>query len=200
MAADAGRPSCLLCIAFGPARLHSALSAENPVQVLTANECSAWLRQRAIIESPYANNRSKMSLQFEPPRSPRRLTAFTRQLFEAFGDFPGALVQFTDWNTHNPDEMALFDSLRRSHGEQRTIIEAPGHLFASTEAAEALGHCYLVATFDWSAYLYLASGAATVYFWEGDLVDLWSCDESIHQKVWEAVKTYELRVTFKIAA
>src|SRR3954462_3079894 len=99
------------------------------MQCFTPSECSEWLRQRGITEMPYATSRQTMTLQFEPPRSPRKLVAFTRQLFDAFGEFPGALMQFTDWNTHNPDEMAMIGSLRRSHGEPRWLIDAPGHVW-----------------------------------------------------------------------
>jgi len=166
------------------------------MKCLTSNECSDWLRQRGIIELPYVNNRQLMCLQFESPRDPRKLTAFVRWLFGTFGEFPGALLQFTDWNTHNADETALFSSLRRIHGEQRALIDAPGHLFTSTEAAEAISHCYLAATFDWSVYLYLAAGTATVYFWEGDLIDLWTANESINQGIHEIVKKYALRVSY----
>jgi len=164
------------------------------MQCFTPIECSEWLRQRGITELPYATNRQTMTLQFEPPRSPRKLVAFTRQLFDAFGEFPGALLQFTDWNTHNPDEMAMIGSLRRSHGEQRWLIDAPGHVFASTEAADAIGQCYVAAMFGWSVYLYLATGAGTVYFWEGDLIDLFGFDKS--HKVHEVIKSYDLRITY----
>jgi hypothetical protein len=54
----------------------------------------------------------------------------------------------------------------------------------------------LASTFDWSAYLYLASGAATVYFWEGDLIDYFGFDKSVGHKVHEAVKSYDLRITY----
>lgn len=165
------------------------------MKCLTSDECSEWLRERGIIEFPYETSWQKMVLQFEPPRSPRTLTAFTRQLVDAFGEFPGALLQFTDWSLYCPDEMALVASLRRGHGEDRWLIDAPGHLFAPTEEAEAIGHCYLALTFGWSAYLYSASGAATVNFWEGDLVDFWSPDQSLTQKVLEVVHSFELRVT-----
>jgi hypothetical protein len=80
---------------------------------------------------------------------------------------------------YQPDEMALFDSLRRGHGEHRALIDAPGHLFPAAEQAEAVAHCYLAVIFGWSAYLYLPSGAATVLFWEGDLVDFSSDDENL---------------------
>ena len=169
------------------------------MKCLTPTECSEWLRENRIIESPYSRSREEPKgahyLQFEPPVKPSHLTAFTRQLVGVSGEFPGALVVFTDWSLYRPDEMALVDSLRRGHGEHRWLIDVPGHLFAPTEGAEAIGHCYLAVMFGWSAYLYLASGAATVFFWEGDLVDVWSPDERLIQAILGIVESYELRVT-----
>ena len=164
---------------------------------LTPNECSDWLRERHIIEAPDSHDGPMVAhyFQFAPPAKPSRLTAFTRTLVGAFGEFPGALVVFTDWSLFCPDEMALVASLRRGHGEHRWLIDAPGHLFEPTEEAEAIGHCYLAMTFGWSAYLYLASGAATVNFWEGDLVDFWSRDESLTQTALGVVRSYELKIT-----
>jgi len=68
------------------------------MQCLTPNQCSEWLREHGIIESPYSRDEANdaFCLQFEPPEKPSRLTAFTRSLFDGFGEFPGALVVFTD--------------------------------------------------------------------------------------------------------
>lgn len=118
-----------------------------------------------------------------------------RHLFDAFESFPGALLVFTDWALYRPDEMALMDSMRRGHGEDRWLIESPGHLFAPSEAPEAIGHCYLALMFGWSAYLYLGSGAVTILFWEGDLVDVWSPNDALAGAVREVVRGFELRVT-----
>jgi hypothetical protein len=162
------------------------------------------LRQRAIVEAPYSAKRpvNGHCFQFATPARPNQITAFTRGLLGrlgeftgSLGEFTGALLVFTDWSTHNPDEMALIDALRRAHGEHRWLIDAPGHLFATTEQAEAIGHTYLSLIFSWSAYLYLESGAATLNFWEGDLIDFWSPDESLTQTVFELVQSFELRVT-----
>lgn len=134
-------------------------------------------------------------MQFEVPERPTRLTAFTRSLFDGFGEFSGALVVFTDWALYRPDEMALIQSLRRGSGEQRSLIDAPGHWFEPTEQTDAIGYCYLAVIFGWSAYLYLTSGALTVLFWEGDLIDVWSSDEALPKTIREIVQTYGLRVT-----
>lgn len=167
------------------------------MKCLAANECSEWLRVRSIIESPYKLDPPPEThcFQFEPPMTPNRLTAFTRALFGTLGDFSGALVVFTDWALYQPDEMALMDSLRRGHGERRRMLDAPGHLFGPHEEAETIGYCYLTVTFCWSAYLYLASGNATLHFWEGDLIDFWSPEKRVTETVREVVRSYELRVT-----
>ena len=167
------------------------------MQCLTPNQCSEWLREHGIVESPYSRDEANdaFCLQFEPPEKPSRLTAFTRSLFDGFGEFPGALIVFTDWALYRPDEMALIDSLRRGHGEERWLIDAPGHLFDPTEQTIAIGFSYLAVIFGWSAYLYLPSGAVTILLWEGDLIDVWSSDEALPHTIREIVQTYELRVT-----
>ena len=169
------------------------------MKCFTENECSEWLRERAIVEKPYSRNKSEENrdyyFQFEPPVKTRHLVAFTQNLFLAFGEFPGALLVFNDWNTYPPNAMAVIDSLRRGHGDLRPLIEAPGHWFAASEQAEAIGHSYLAVTFGWSAYLYLATGKATVLFWEGDLVDFWSADRTLVESVGTLIQNYGLRRT-----
>jgi hypothetical protein len=110
------------------------------------------------------------------------------------------LLVFNDWALYHSDEMAIVDCVRRGFSEQRPLIDAPGHFFGPTEEALAIGHSHLAVTFGWSAYLYLASGAASVLLWEGDLVDVWSPDESVTQRVLGVVQSYELRVTSGHAA
>ncbi len=166
------------------------------MKCLTLNECSDWLRERGIVEDPYSQDKGDdFCFQFEPPTNPRRLTAFTRELFDTFGEFSGALVVFTEWALYRPDEMSLVDSLRRGHGEHRALIDAPGHLFGPAEQAEAIAHCYLALMFGWTAYLYLPSARATVLFWEGALIDFWSADERLTESVRGAIQSYELRIT-----
>jgi len=163
------------------------------MQCFTPNECSEWLRQRNILETP----KRPPHLQFGLPTEAGRVIALIRSLFLAFGDFPGGLLVFTDWALYRPDEMALIDSLRHAHGEARPLIEAPGHVFTASEVAEAIGQSYLPIIFAWSAYMYLASGMATVYFWEGELVDFWTSDSGFAKKVEDVAEQYGLRVTGK---
>jgi hypothetical protein len=113
------------------------------------DECSDWLRARGIIESPYGKEEPLKCdyLQFAPPEKPGPIMAFTRRLFDAFGGFRGALLQFTDWGLYQEDEMELILSVRRCRGEKRWLIDAPGHYFTSTEQNEAIAHSYLAILF-----------------------------------------------------
>ncbi|WP_211325541.1 hypothetical protein [Roseimicrobium gellanilyticum] len=133
-------------------------------------------------------------LQFEAPEYARAQSAVVRWLFRTFGKFDGALVVFSDWPLYEPDEMAIITGLRRGHGDRRNLIDAPGHLFGKHEEAEAIGHCYLALLFGWNVYLYLPSGAVTVQFWEGDLVDVWTGDKQLENSIREVAERFHLQI------
>ena len=167
------------------------------MKCLTRSECSEWLKRNNLVESPYQKCRENLYVQFEAPGKPRRLTAFARRLMAILGPFSGALILFEDWSPCESDAMALIDAIRRGYDERRFLIDAPGHLFESTEADQVIGLCYLTLLFGWTAYLYLPQPvSATVLFWEGDLMDVWVQDGDMRDGVREMVKEFELRVTF----
>lgn len=166
------------------------------VKCLAPNECSEWLRSRKIIEAPYRSNETAKAFRFQcqPPTKPGQITALTRTLFDSFGQCYDVLLVFDDWSLYQPDEMAVVQSLRRAHGEEHPLTEKPGHLFSANERAEAVGHCYLALIFGWSAYLYLSTGVASLYFWEGDLIDFYTSDNSLTERLREILNRFALRI------
>ncbi len=146
-----------------------------------------------MVEEPYG--KQPMTLQFEPPRDPKKMEAFIGWMLDDLGKFPGALVQITDWYgcDDTPESLAKF---RQGHDECRPWPDAPGHLYAPTAAAEAISLCHLAVAEHLSVYLYLASGAATIYFWEGDLIDYFGWDETFHQVLYENVRLFDLNITY----
>jgi hypothetical protein len=167
------------------------------MKCLTKPECSAWLETHAIIEAPYENPRPVNAdiIQFAPPKSSPRLIAFSRQLFDWIGNLEAGLLQINDWPFYQPDEMVVINAIRRSHGELRPLIEAPGHLFEPKEKDELIALFYLTIMFGWSAYLYLLPNKATVLNWEGDLIDLWSFDKQHFAAFKEIQATFQLKET-----
>lgn len=181
------------------------------MKCLTAIECSNWLDLHGIVEAPYQATRKSSAryFQFRSPTESRVAMNLVRRLignqgesvnelgrFEgALGKFEGGLIAFKDWETYPPDMLRLITSIRQSHGEQRWLIDAPGHLFEAEEDADVISQCYLIIMFGWTAYLYLASKKAILLFWEGDLVDFWSPDEALFEEVKSLIKEEKLHIT-----
>jgi hypothetical protein len=167
------------------------------MKCLTNAECSDWLRNQRMVEEPYGEPLPVGShyKQFAPPTSARHLAAFSRHLFDWLGNYDTALLHITDWGLYKPDEMAVIQAIRRSHGEHRMLIDAPGHLFEAKERDELIGMFYLTVMFGWSAYLYFPAAKATIFNWEGDLIDLWSADAEHFSKFSSIIDTFQLRVT-----
>ena len=161
------------------------------MKCLTASECSEWLRSQKMIEAPYGKS-SPAGCFYERFVPPANVRLFAQNIFYWFGNFDAALLQMTDWDTRQPDEiadeMALITAIRRSHGESRWLIKAPGHLFEFKERDELVGMFYLIIMFQWSCYIYLPSRKTTILNWEGALGDLWSFD-SEHFAGFAAIKT-----------
>ncbi|TAL30015.1 MAG: hypothetical protein EPN97_13005 [Alphaproteobacteria bacterium] len=181
------------------------------MKCLTKSECSDWLHQHSIVEEPYGSGKkiSGSYLQFTAPDSAQASMHLMRCLIgnhsrhegdlECFdgilGKFEGALLLLNDWQTYPPDMYSIVMSLRHSHEEQRSLVDAPGHLFDANEDADLIGQCNLILMYNWTAYLYLASAKATFLFWEGELIDFWTHDMEIYQKVKSLIQELKLRLT-----
>jgi hypothetical protein len=154
------------------------------VEFLNAAQCSAWLKHRAIHEAPYGSKVTTRAryLQFAPPNR-RDCRAFVAALFGTAGDFSGALLQLTDWvwdPEHEPDPTAAF---RESSGESKALIELPGFQLDRTELPLAIDLGALVVTRGWTGYVYLESRAATFLLWEGDLIDFWTKEKGVVERL-----------------
>ena len=152
------------------------------MRCLTKEECSEWLRQHNILESPYRNKETTDAyFQFKSPKASNEQMYLMRRLIghrpkedngqeigSILGEFEGALLVFLDWSCYSTDEMTLMTTLRSAHGEKRWLINAPGHLFSKDEDADLIGQSYLTLMFGWTAYLYLASKKLLCFFGKGN--------------------------------
>jgi|GEM_PF-1474888 len=166
------------------------------MKCLTETECSEWLKHHAIIEAPYNCNSAPIKAdyaRFVSPKTTTRLIAFTRHFFDWVGDFEFGLLQMTDWSLHEPDEMAIVNSIRRSHGETRWLIKAPGHLFDQKGRDELISMFYLSIMFGWTTYLYFLPNKVTVLNWEGDIIDLWAFDSKHFAEFSQIKETFQLQ-------
>jgi hypothetical protein len=76
-----------------------------------------------------------------------------------------------------PDGWPRGDWLRKGNGDNRPLIETPGHAFKSDERELLVGMMGLFAAYGWTAYAHFDHGL-TVLIGEGKLMDIWDTDEA----------------------
>ncbi len=156
---------------------------------LTMSEQSELLARLSIVEEPYGKDIApKHYCQFYAPKTLRAIQAVTRDLGLTFFKSNQALLTVKDWALYDPHEMHLFESLRKTHGESRPLIEAPAHLFTSTEHADLIGLFGLSVAFEWTSYLYFVDSRVTLLNWEGVIFDFWSAGREAREEMSETLK------------
>jgi hypothetical protein len=146
------------------------------MKTLARGECTAWLRERGVHEDPY-NVRCSASFyeQVSLPAEPLRKRAVVQQLLSACGCDEPVLLVFTYWEPWG-DAMAVLGGVRSRSGDDRPLIESPGHVFGAEERALLLGLFSVAMFYGFSVYLYLPDGT-TLLGWEGEMLDMWTSDE-----------------------
>ena len=127
------------------------------MQCLNPSESAEWLRTRSIAGLSDGGKPcvfGDYEVFAASPREARVQQLLARDLVTWLGDFESVLFWLTDWPFYTPDEMALIESLRKSHGERRLLIEAPGHVFVESERDELIGWVSLMMCFGWDGYLF----------------------------------------------
>ena len=135
------------------------------MRVLTPEECRAWLLSECGIEvhNPYGYARPEDGKSIlSCPRESGRKIALARELVCWMGPFSSALLWITDWPFAGTDEMAIVAALRGSHGHRTPLIEAPGHVFESSEHEEFAGWIALTLWFEWDAHVFQSPFSGTV--------------------------------------
>ena len=77
-------------------------------------------------------------------------------IVDRFPKGPNSLLWLSSWETYPPEQIALFETIRRGNGETRSLIDAPGHLFGGDSLQERtmmIGLIFLILAFNWEGYL-----------------------------------------------
>jgi hypothetical protein len=168
------------------------------MQCLTPSEAADWLRARHI-DSLCEHGSPCVFGDYEvfaaSPRDAREQQLLARDLMSWLGEFDSALFWLTDWPLYQADEMALISSLRRSHGERRLLIEAPGHVFAESERDELTAWVSLMMCFGWDGYLFATPFQGSMFQTSHeDFVWLLSASVERFTKAQQIVRAYELKI------
>jgi hypothetical protein len=149
------------------------------MQYVSTLECSEWLRQNNIVEAPYSSK--SHAGYYKQYHAPEKLS-FAEPFVEKIVDSKSALLVFTDWIFYPPDEwqyykshqVSLVEAVKDAATKFPDFEKGLGFIYEPLAHAKLVSHIRGVIELGWTAYLYSETATATVLFWEGDLIDIWS--------------------------
>src|SRR6266571_3529128 len=95
------------------------------MKCLTTAECRNWVKSRGMTLTPHPS-RIPPVRQIRLP-GPQILGRLASQFAGVLEKDSNLLVLVDDWALYKPEEMDSLVELRAESGEQRPLIEAPGH-------------------------------------------------------------------------
>jgi hypothetical protein len=152
------------------------------LKTLSTNDCTDWLVSRKLPVDPYCQWRSSPPYykQFSLLHNSLRMTAPFSSIVHGAEPFGTSLLHITDWTPYYPAEMALVAQVRKACGEDRLLIETPGHEFIAEERDLLIGLLAVITSYGWTAYVYFDHGL-TLLSWEGEIMDFWDSDHTRFQ-------------------
>jgi hypothetical protein len=122
----------------------------------------------------HINGRAPASRELKIPDSARRQALGVNALFRAFPDDTNEwLLWALGWGARLDEEYPeLWYEIREHHGESRSIIDAPGHLFSQDEQGLARAMTRLAMLFGWAAFLIPDPASFVVLLGDDEHLDL----------------------------
>jgi hypothetical protein len=134
------------------------------MKALTKSDLSLWCDEHGLEvvdrEWPPYSGEGWFTFLVKLPRSCSRTLALPRTSlpFDENRSFSGAMVWFRDWGIGNDTDeetaMHLIQRLRGRAGEERPLIEAPGHLFSAEEFSDVRAYWTVSMIFGWDPFLF----------------------------------------------
>jgi len=137
------------------------------MKTLTKKEIVEWCRRNSI---PFDDlGRPKFireTEEFKIPVDTGQRVALVKSHFQTiFKGEDEILIWFTEWSVWPSSErMHIFDRFRLSYGENRPLIEAPGHIFNQEEAEDTLSFITLGVLFLWDCYVLNRTGTKILFY------------------------------------
>ena len=155
-----------------------------------------WLDSRSLSEDPYHRGSShEFYLQFYTPNDHSTFDAFVRHYYDRIISDLDSLIHMTDWSLYQKSDMITVSGIRSSSGEDRMLIDAPGHVLPHAEMEIGVTLFGLSTSFGWSSYLYSQRHRSTLFNWEGDILDFWTDSEDRFSEMRLMIKQFELAET-----
>ncbi|WP_144062271.1 hypothetical protein [Cupriavidus sp. GA3-3] len=164
------------------------------MKALSPSECSAWLKREGCRENPYGGKEFSPAsyIQFAISKADGGVSQTIDCIRTLLGSPRTCLFQVTDWSRYAEHENSrLIDLESKTSGNP---FDAWGMVFDASEVDEMFECCFRVVQCGMSAYLYVPR-IATVYFWEGDLVDVWTNGPAMWDRLAQWLGSEQFRIT-----
>jgi len=104
------------------------------------------------------------------------------------------MLWILDWPLYHSDEMELLIRLRKGHGENRTLINTPGHVLVKDEREELVGFLFLMMAFGWDSLLLAARPTRIILISHDNFIKvLHGCEQKV-LRIQEIVKTFGIQI------
>src|SRR5689334_10764800 len=125
------------------------------MRFLSSPEIKSWCEQNRIPVNDFElPDRSGAELRFKIPADAQKRVVLVNGAMKSFDQEPVILVWFDDWSVWpSGQRMHVFERFRKSYGESRPLIEAPGQLFDRTELEDACSFVTIALLFLWDCYV-----------------------------------------------
>ncbi len=166
------------------------------MRCVTESEVTKWLSERSIPNAPYQGDATpRHYLQFFAPSTYRQQDALARHYYEQIIPDSDSLIHMRDWSLYQQSEMIAISGLRSSCGEDRMLIDSPGHTLAPSEKEIGISLFALSTSFAWSSYVYSPHHCSTLYNWEGEIFDFWTDSAEAVSEMKVILKQFDLPET-----
>jgi len=148
------------------------------VKFLTPDECRAWCQgwipfsDHGVPERPRTDRHHVIG---DIPPGYAALTSFCQSLDVALQPRRDCLMWVTDFHIFQ-ENRHLYYALRRFHGDNRLLEDAPGHLFLDYEAPALVSFLQVAILNGWDAHLLPSEGYARAFVSHDEFVE-YSTDE-----------------------
>jgi hypothetical protein len=144
----------------------------------TEQECEEWLSNRKRQKPDAAPNLGRKRIDY--PREPYRFYSYAHWIAISQMYRRPALLWITEWGIWPSSEnWHLYYKLRQSHGDQRLLHEAPGHLFLEYEAEDLSSFLQVSMSNGWGGYVLTEANYVNAFFSHDEFIDFYSEDEGL---------------------
>jgi len=147
------------------------------MRCFTKDEVSKWISEVGQVEDPHdAASPPEFAVQFYAPQKYSAIECFVRCFLREVAGDGEVLIVVTDSEPSEESQRYIHETIRLTTGGKRSVQEAPGYLFSNLEAERAVALFSLMSCF-MKCYLYGSQHQVTLYSWEGEIFDMWTCSE-----------------------